>query len=157
MGVIVDNTLAAAEAVNSDREKRVMQERLETLDKVHAFVQELNQSRDPNDTRGVSIRELCEMWQRPEMVTILKLIRLPVGATPDELLAPMDTDGNGKIDPDEFVMNTVRLLTSDKGEIQLRVELMELAWIRLSVSDTGRGIKPEERDFTFEPFRLQNT
>jgi len=40
-----------------------------------------------------------------------------------------------------------------KGKIQRRVELMERAWIRVSVSDTGRGIKPEERDLTFEPFR----
>merc|ERR1719456_2152451 len=42
VGVIVDNTLAAAEAVNNDRAKIEMQNRLEQLDTVHDFVVEMD-------------------------------------------------------------------------------------------------------------------
>ena len=55
---------------------------------MHSFVIGMQRDRNKNaGGAGISIRELCEMWQRPEMHTILRLIRLPVGATPEELLA----------------------------------------------------------------------
>ena len=46
--------------------------------------------------------------------------------------------------------NAIRYMLKEK--IQLRVEMMERAGVRMGVSDTGRGIKPEERDVTVEPF-----
>jgi len=44
-----------------------------------------------------------------------------------------------------------------EGVIAVRVELIEMAWLRFSVRDTGCGISPIEQELLFEPFqRLVN-
>ena len=38
-----------------------------------------------------------------------RLIQLPVGSSPEELMALLDADGDGSLDAEEFVRNTVRI------------------------------------------------
>ena len=71
----------------------------------------------------------------------------------DEKL-PMVTTDQGKIQQIlyNFVSNSIKF-TPDRGRIEIKAAMSDDKTIRISVSDSGTGIKDEDKDTIFEKFR----
>ena len=81
----------SADGENADRSAHFLQEKLETLDKVHGFVDDLDVDKDGR----IQLNEVTLCWDLPEMCYIREAIGLPVGSSPDESKCCSKSCGRG--------------------------------------------------------------
>eukprot|EP00746_Dinoflagellata_sp_MGD_P152790 gnl/MRDRNA2_/MRDRNA2_83882_c0_seq1.p1 gnl/MRDRNA2_/MRDRNA2_83882_c0~~gnl/MRDRNA2_/MRDRNA2_83882_c0_seq1.p1 ORF type:complete len:665 (-),score=100.53 gnl/MRDRNA2_/MRDRNA2_83882_c0_seq1:265-2259(-) len=107
-GIIVENVITSADSLNSDDDTAKRKELLAHLQRLYAFVFEL----DLDGSGSLDADELAQAWDREEMQDLLSVVNLPIGANAQELVDLIDTDGNNELEMSEFVQNMVRLLTN---------------------------------------------
>lgn len=118
MSIIVESVLEQSREMHQqedDEEKRYVLQRLEQLaDFVHDV--------DKNGDDVIEGWEIAAAWERPEMQEVISVVNLPIGANADELVDLIDSDGDGKLDMEEFVTSFVRLLTNDMYQQILEIK-----------------------------------
>merc|ERR1719191_2486718 len=68
---------------------------------------------DKDDSGSISVDEIEEGWQEPQLRDLLRDINLPKGFSPAELMSLLDADGDGELTFEEFMRSFYRLIASD--------------------------------------------
>lgn len=118
VGVIVENTLAAAR--NNEEKLRKQQERERT--RVLGHLRDIFEMADEDGSGTLTIDEFREALRNPDVVNKLKLIDLPVSDA-EELFIVLDHDGSGELSVDEFIGGCVRLKGHAKSKDLLAVQI----------------------------------
>lgn len=109
IGVIVDNTMEAAKSMEKDYAEREKKQKLTLLTRIRDMVFAL----DKDDSGSISVEEIEEGWQEPQLRELLADINLPKGWQPHELMSLLDADGDGELTFEEFMRSFYRLIASD--------------------------------------------
>merc|ERR1719487_2005750 len=109
IGVIVDNTMEAAKAMQLDDEERARQEKLAQIGKIRDLVFSL----DADNSGTITEEEVVSGWNFPELHDMLALVELPKGFNPHELMTLLDSDGDGNLTLDEFMKSFFRLIDNN--------------------------------------------
>jgi two-component system nitrogen regulation sensor histidine kinase NtrY len=75
--------------------------------------------------------------------------RLKVVKTPDIFL--FDPEQIGRV-VTNLLANSAAAITNSHGQIDVEIDIDELAGVSLTVSDNGQGLRPEVRERIFEPY-----
>eukprot|EP00400_MALV-I_sp_L67-5_P000018 gene18-393_t len=118
IGVIVENTLAAAR--NNEEKIRKQQERERT--RVLGHLRDIFDLADEDCSGSLTIDEFREALSNPDVENKLKLIDLPVSDA-EELFIVLDHSGDGELSVDEFIGGCVRLKGNAKSKDLLSVQI----------------------------------
>mmetsp|Transcript_72368 Transcript_72368/g.192930 ORF Transcript_72368/g.192930 Transcript_72368/m.192930 type:complete len:453 (-) Transcript_72368:97-1455(-) len=118
VGVIVENTLAAAHNNEEKIKKQKEKERLRVLQ----HLRDVFEMADEDGSGTLTIDEFREAIRNPEVANKLKLIDLPVSDA-EELFIVLDHDGSGELSVDEFIGGCVRLKGNAKSKDLLAVQI----------------------------------
>lgn len=109
IGVIVDNTMEAAKSMEKDLDDKEKKAKIALLTRIRDMVFAL----DKDESGSISVEEIEEGWQEPQLRELLADINLPKGWTPGELMCLLDADGDGELTFEEFMRSFYRLIASD--------------------------------------------
>eukprot|EP00746_Dinoflagellata_sp_MGD_P132067 gnl/MRDRNA2_/MRDRNA2_65794_c0_seq1.p1 gnl/MRDRNA2_/MRDRNA2_65794_c0~~gnl/MRDRNA2_/MRDRNA2_65794_c0_seq1.p1 ORF type:complete len:770 (-),score=131.39 gnl/MRDRNA2_/MRDRNA2_65794_c0_seq1:73-2382(-) len=110
IGVIVDNTMEAAKAIEEDDEHQVKQKKLALLSKIRDLVFAM----DEDGSGTIDLHELSTGMKNPEVVKLLREVNLPRAYTPEELLHTLSDDGDAELRYSEVTRNLFRLRDNDE-------------------------------------------
>merc|ERR1719214_316120 len=101
--------MEAARAIEEQDEERNRKRKLDLLLGIRDMVFQL----DTDKSGEISLTEIEENWDSDVFTELLQQVRLPAGFSPDEFMHLLDSNGNGSLSFDEFLMLFYRLVSSD--------------------------------------------
>jgi len=109
IGVIVDSTAAAAKEMEQQDVENKTKAKLAKMSRITNLVFAL----DLDNSGSVCLDEIKAGWQDPQFRELIQQIELPHGWTPAEMLSLLDSDADGKLTFEEFVLEFYRAITND--------------------------------------------
>jgi len=95
--------------MEKDDEEREKKKKISLLTRIRDMVFAL----DKDESGSISIEEIEEGWQEPQLRELMADINLPKGWTPQELMSLLDADGDEELTFEEFMKSFYRLIASD--------------------------------------------
>lgn len=109
IGVIVESTHEASKQMELDNVAQIMKDKLGTLAQIRNSMWAL----DSDGNGEVSLTEINDAWDKPEFQGVISQMGLPEGWTPQEMLALLDVDADGKLTFEEFMTSFYRIIADD--------------------------------------------
>merc|ERR1719359_1601331 len=124
IGVIVDNTMAAAKSVKDDESKIEKKKKLYAL----AELRDVVMSFDVNSDGFITADEVSKGLQDANVRSKMKELSrdLPKLWDPEELFLLLDSNGEGKISTNGFLRNAFRIIDPPQGCASMNVALIGL-------------------------------
>lgn len=109
IGVIVDNTMVAQNAIEQEDYAKIRTQRLGLLKEIRDLVFAL----DSDENGVICIHEIRQGWKNDKFLDLLKEVNLPNGWSPEEFMHLLDWNGSGSLEFEEFLTCFYRLMTND--------------------------------------------
>eukprot|EP00746_Dinoflagellata_sp_MGD_P086712 gnl/MRDRNA2_/MRDRNA2_34347_c0_seq1.p1 gnl/MRDRNA2_/MRDRNA2_34347_c0~~gnl/MRDRNA2_/MRDRNA2_34347_c0_seq1.p1 ORF type:complete len:781 (-),score=174.89 gnl/MRDRNA2_/MRDRNA2_34347_c0_seq1:326-2668(-) len=118
IGVIVEHTLAVSNEKKNAEMVRVFQEKMDKMEYVreNCFI-------DQDEDGNVSVEEIKEAFEKPDVVETLEEVDMPLGLQPQEFFDLLDANGNGEVTHDEMLMQLTRATVHTEHQLLLDLKI----------------------------------
>lgn len=138
IGVIVDNTMAAAKELEKNNEQHERDQKIAMLTSIQQTVKAMD--RDGDDM--ISMDELREGLRDRKIVDLFEYVNMPLGFDADELLDLLDVNGEGQLTNDTFMLGLFRMVDNDAFQTQCLI-IMNLHRIYRKVKSLEKTVQSD--------------